>query len=230
MAPITIPGSNAPLFATQVIKEPGDFEHLGVPAKCAARIGQTFTDTSAWLEVQANATARQRDVINPETGRVFSDGRGTISKTLPEKVWDQYQKFFTRLKPIVLQVRHGGCKGGVSLDTRLGDSIIILRKSMWKFEARGTQHIEVCGMNDQPMPLYLNRPLIKILANLGVPETSILELQDEMVNNLQKPTSSATSAAKFLETEHVAKALGIPYLLKCMEKIGFDGLKVPFLS
>lgn len=45
MAPIPIPSERTLKLPRHVLKELGDFSNIRVPAKCAARIGQNFTDT-----------------------------------------------------------------------------------------------------------------------------------------------------------------------------------------
>ena len=217
------------VVASEVIADLGDFDHIRVPSKCAARIGQAFTDTTAWIPIKPAATAFTPDVIHPETKRVFSDGCGNISKQLLEQVWDLYPKLFMRVKPTVLQIRHGGSKGVVSLDPSLAEDMIVLRRSMWKFDAKDND-FEVCGMNNRPLPLYLNRPLIKLLEDLGVPEQSFISLQDEVIEDLQKAVSTPKAAAAYLEAEQFAEASGVPGLLRRMATIKINPFDDQFLS
>jgi hypothetical protein len=65
-----------------------------------------------------------------------------------------------------------GVKGMLSVDTSLPGDIICIRQSMWKFQAKDTEDLEICGMSDKPRPLFLNRPLINVLEDLGVPHDS----------------------------------------------------------
>lgn len=65
--------------------------------------------------------------------RDFSDGVGTISESLLRDVWHVYGTR-RQLKPTVLQVRFQGCKGMVSLDSRLGGRRLMLRSNMWVLE------------------------------------------------------------------------------------------------
>jgi hypothetical protein len=96
------------IYAHRVIEELGDFSLIRSPARCAARIGQAFTDTSAWFELKPGAVAWKKDVIDKHTGRVFSDGCGTISEELVEQIWDQYTRLELRVKPVVFQIRYKG--------------------------------------------------------------------------------------------------------------------------
>lgn len=61
--------------------------------------------------------------------RDFSDGVGTISEALLREVWQVYGTR-RQLKPTVLQVRFQGCKGMVSLDSRLSGRQLMLRSNM----------------------------------------------------------------------------------------------------
>jgi len=109
MSPIVVdPKLQKTVHASQVIERLGDFSHIRSPAKCAARIGQAFTDTSTWFPLQPGALAWKKDVTHPITGRVFSDGCGTISEELVEHIWDKYERLEMRLKPVIFQIRYQG--------------------------------------------------------------------------------------------------------------------------
>lgn len=103
-------------FAPQILKELGSFHSIRTPAKCAARIGQNFTDTNATINLDPSMKHEAPTVSR--NGREFSDGVGTISKDLLKRVWDVYGSR-RMLKPTALQIRFQGAKGLVSLDTRL---------------------------------------------------------------------------------------------------------------
>ena len=66
---------------------------------------------------------------------VFSDGVGTISQALIERIWEATVTNEKSTKPVVYQIRIGGSKGVLSLDKTLEGSQICLRPSMIKFEA-----------------------------------------------------------------------------------------------
>lgn len=110
-----------------VLKELGDFSNIRIPAKCAARIGQNFTDTNATIDLHPSMVSDLPMV--QRNGRDFSDGVGTISEGLLRRVWRVYG---TRrlLKPTVLQIRFQGAKGMVSLDPTLQGEQLKLRANM----------------------------------------------------------------------------------------------------
>lgn len=146
----------------------GHFAPIKVAAKNAARIGQCFSTTVATVVVSGHSEEHnpggewRRNVADVERNDFcFSDGVGTISPTLAQRVWSAYSEasrcfrgdtlfpssFFggsgappearERIPdmPSAFQIRLGGCKGMVSLDARLTGSSIATRKSMHKFDA-----------------------------------------------------------------------------------------------
>lgn len=66
------------LFAKDLISKLGDFSGIKCPAKCAARIGQAFSETTTAVPVEPSIVQVCSDV---KVGQhVFTDGCGTISK------------------------------------------------------------------------------------------------------------------------------------------------------
>ena len=101
---------------------------------------------------------------------------------------------------------------------------------MWKFTAHDAGDIEICGMEDKPLQLFLNRPLIKIPIYLGVPQESFTALQDAAVSKTKEAVDDALSAADFLEHERIAEAFGLPELIRNMDEMGVNGLEDAFLQ
>jgi hypothetical protein len=85
-----------------VIANLGDFSRIHSPAKCAARIGQAFSDTPNTVPLGSIAVKRLPDI--ERNGRVFSDGVGTFSESVLEQIWDELPS--KRLvKPTAFQIR-----------------------------------------------------------------------------------------------------------------------------
>ena len=61
---------------------------------------------------------------------------------------------------------------------------------MIKFEGTNVSDIEICGSALKPLPMFLNRPLIKILEDLGVEQDAFLALQTTAVDKLRATTLS----------------------------------------
>ena len=104
MAPFTWQGSL--IHAQEVIKDLGDFSLIRSPAKCAARIGQAFSQTLSSIKIPENAVYHMPDVVR--NGRTFSDGVGTCSLEVLHKIWNGYSANRGLLKPNILQVRFQG--------------------------------------------------------------------------------------------------------------------------
>lgn len=103
MAPFTFNG--ALIDARSVIRDLGDFSSIRSPAKCAARIGQAFSQTLSSVSIEPGAFSAMPDVVR--NGRTFSDGVGTCSKAVLEEIWKKYSQA-RGLKPTVLQIRFQG--------------------------------------------------------------------------------------------------------------------------
>ena len=66
------------MSTTNIVRGLGDFTSITSPAKCAARIGQTFSDTPTAVPIHPSIVHIEADV--ERNGRVFSDGVGTMSR------------------------------------------------------------------------------------------------------------------------------------------------------
>jgi hypothetical protein len=157
-------------------------------------------------------------------GRVFSDGCGVLAADLAYQVAEKYPRFLMKEKPNVFQIRFRGAKGVLSVNPDLEDGSLCIRPSMRKFETADTDthDLEICGMADKMRPMYLNRGLIKVLEDLGVPHESFLQLAEETLQRLQGATNSFSKAAKLLEDERIGTAAGLPGLIRRMDQIGID--------
>lgn len=217
MAPLFRGGQYA--LAPQVLKELGDFSHIRTPAKCAARIGQNFTDTNSTVNVRPEDVGELPLII--KNGYDFADGVGTISLKLLRKIWQVYGTK-RLLKPTVLQVRFQGAKGVVALDSRLEGERLMLRSNMRKFETASVWDVEICGAGFRPLPMVLNRQFIKILEDLSVNPQVFLDLQADAVNLMRYMTESSVNTATFLDSVSGMKASRISSLISRLGDIGLD--------
>jgi len=96
---------NELLHARIVIAKLGDFSAIRSPAKCAARIGQAFSETSKTVRIRADAVTTIADI--DRSGRVFSDGVGTFSSSIMLKLWREYSNS-RALRPMLFQIRYAG--------------------------------------------------------------------------------------------------------------------------
>ena len=224
MAPMYI--ENTFELTTHVLEGLGDFKNIRVPAKCAARIGQNFTDTNASVDLREGDFGYMAMV--QRNGRDFSDGVGTISWQLLQRVWRVYGTR-RQLKPTVLQIRFQGAKGMVSLDSTLLGQKLMLRDNMKKFETSSAWNLEICGAGFRPLPMVLNRQFTKILEDLGIEDSAFIDLQKTAVDKLRCMTTSAVNAATFLEEIHITRATRMPSLIRHLNQIGLDYHQDSFL-
>ncbi|TGO38954.1 hypothetical protein BHYA_0063g00010 [Botrytis hyacinthi] len=212
--------NNVVYDAQRIINDLGRFEHIRSPAKCAARIGQAFSDTPNTLTLDETVTIETIADIE-RNGRVFSDGVGTVSELLMHKIWDKLPNKH-RVKPTCFQIRYRGAKGMISLDSRLPGVQLRLRKSMIKFEGSSSNDLEICGGAYKPLPMYLNRQFIKILEDLGVEPEYFMRLQAKEISRLRAITANAYNASTFLQSKRVGDVVLLPYLIDHCSALDLD--------
>ncbi|KAE8376072.1 RNA dependent RNA polymerase-domain-containing protein [Aspergillus bertholletiae] len=197
-----------------IISAIGKFSHITSPARCAARIGQAFTETPFTVSLPKHGAivSAISDITSPDGSRVFSDGVGTISHDLVESIWTYIP--LKRRSPTCFQIRLGGAKGMLAADTRLSARTIQIRPSMVKFRSDDMQNLEICNMASKPYPMVLNRQVIKILEDMGAPESWFFKMQNEELSRLQSITTSTDKTAKFLEDKSVANCIGLHRLYR----------------
>ena len=94
------------LDARTVINRLGDFTHIRSPAKCAARIGQAFSDSQSAIPIKPESMQRISDVTVGDY--TFSDGVGTFSHTIWTAIRAGTKSSTSRLPPTLYQIRYRG--------------------------------------------------------------------------------------------------------------------------
>ncbi|KAF4448632.1 hypothetical protein F53441_7981 [Fusarium austroafricanum] len=214
-----------------ILQALGDFSEIRVPAKCAARIGQAFSETPYAVPIfETNIRPMEiPDVKSKDGSRVFSDGVGTISRDALEEIWP-YLSLRASL-PTCLQIRWGGCKGMLSLDTRLTGKVFCIRpESMMKFPSDDVKELGICDVSSKPLRLVLNRQMIKILEDMGTSDEWFFKLQNNALDILRNVTSHATNTSHFLEYQAIGVNMGLPKLVKELERMGIDYRRDKFLK
>ncbi|KAH8893681.1 rna-dependent rna polymerase [Thozetella sp. PMI_491] len=198
LAPFTHNGCEQ---AYETIKEDlGDFSSFRSPARCAARMGQVFSETPYALSISENNIDIDTidDVRSADGLRVFSDGIGTYSL----EVGHLLAKIVPRRKSpeqiTCYQIRYAGYKGMIALDTRQQGRKICFRPSMRKFVAT-MDSLEICDMGSKPISLVLNRHLIKIMEDIGVRDRWFTTLQEKALGRLRRITLTKDNVATFLK-------------------------------
>lgn len=107
----------------------------------------------------------------------------------------------------------------VVVDPTLKGRIICLRPSMQKFDAPDSLTLDIAFAFDRPLPAFLNRPLIKILEDLGVSSRAFTSLQSQAVGTVEASRTSLTSAATLLERTGLGVAPHLPVTLHRLQRV-----------
>ncbi|KAK1775477.1 RNA dependent RNA polymerase-domain-containing protein [Copromyces sp. CBS 386.78] len=214
-------------IAETIIEDLGDFRNIKSPARRAARIGQAFSETPYSISLNDHdiEVVRHKDV--QRNGRVFSDGVGKISQGALEAIHREIPE--SKGYPNCFQVRWAGAKGMLALDTRLTGRQICIRDSMEKFRSHDQKHLEICDMASKPIPLMLNRQMIKILEDMGAPAEWFIRLQEKELQHLRAITDSVHNVAAFLKLQCVGDSVHLSQFLKDVHKMNIDYRKDQFL-
>ncbi|GAA5902598.1 hypothetical protein JCM6882_009328 [Rhodosporidiobolus microsporus] len=174
-------------------REIGDFagtETALIPAKYSARIAQAFSSSKPSLELNAGQIYLVDDETSP-SGSCFSDGVGVMSLELAHEVVHALR---LKSRPSCFQFRMGGAKGMLQVDPSLAGKVVGLRPSQIKFKSEMST-LEIAGVFGAGQA-YLNRPLIKLLEDLGVKSERFLALQAEATKRIRKSRSTLRGAIK----------------------------------
>ncbi|KAI0782232.1 RdRP-domain-containing protein [Abortiporus biennis] len=226
VSPFTTPSEG--LVNAEVIRSSlGNFtDLLKYPSKYAARIAQALTATDPSVSIARDQWEEMDDL--GKKPYLFTDGVGTISKELGDKIWaalcsarrDEHQK--KRVQPSAYQIRFLGYKGMVAVDDQLEGIKMRLRPSMRKFEAKqdGPANIEIARPFDHPVLAYLNRPLVSILEDRGVEISAFLTLQNLAVGDVHMASDTIEQARHLLRSHKLGESFRMDYLLECSIAIG----------
>lgn len=227
------PNSNLKFYdSSSVIREIGSFEEPELrrcPALYGARISQAFTATEASF-TKVEEVFPIEDKLTLDKAYNFTDGVGTTSKDFAEKVWNELKATKRRTRnsadPTIpcFQIRYGGSKGMLSIDYKLHGNVISVRPSMRKFDSILTHDIEVAQFFDRPLKLTLNRPLVMILEDLGVPYQTFEDLQEEAIEHTRRATESLATAARLLENFGLGNSFRLTSILLGLSRLGVDNL------
>ncbi|XP_035225675.1 uncharacterized protein LOC118198167 [Stegodyphus dumicola] len=174
--------------AASIRKWMGDFSSIKNVAKYMARMGQCFSSTEEGVQITIkNEEEVHLEDIKTWNGRyTFSDGIGTISTALADEVrlalikHTGATKHENNYKPSAFQIRYKGCKGMIAEIPDICGRSIGIRPSMIKFECYTSDQLEIVKTSG-PRRLYLNKHLITILEQMGVPKENFLDLQIDVM-------------------------------------------------
>jgi hypothetical protein len=118
----------------------------------------------------------------------------------------------------------------ISLDSRLKGNVLAVRNSMIKFRGSKSADLEICEAAYKPLPMYLNRQLIKILEDMGVEDDYFLNLQAREVESLRAAADNPLSASKFLTKQSIGETVHLPWLIIELAMLNLDFVHDEFLK
>ncbi|KAI9888212.1 MAG: hypothetical protein M1814_001088 [Vezdaea aestivalis] len=171
----------------------GNFQHIKVVAKHAARFGQCFSTTRAVTGTKVSVLELEEVIHGKYT---FTDGVGKMSPFIAQIVQSDL-KLPTDGPPSVIQFRLGGSKGVLAIDPSLRQRQVRIRKSQYKFKAifNGLEVIRWSHF----ATAKLNRQLILILSDLGVEDKIFLQKQTDMLERLQRAMHDEQEAVSMMQ-------------------------------
>lgn len=171
----------------------GQFDHIRVVAKYAARVGQCLSTTR---EIRSIHVPRIREASDVErNGHCFTDGVGVISGFLSRLIMEELA-MDVFVEPSAFQFRMGGCKGVLAVWPQARGMEVQIRKSQEKFKAEfnGLEIIRCAKL----ATATLNRQTITILESLGVSQSAFLDLLDHQLHLFEKATEDTGIAIQLL--------------------------------
>lgn len=156
----------------------GNFSHIKVVARYAARLGQCFSTTRAINGLSKPDIIKIPDVDHGKY--CFTDGVGKISPFLAQMITAELG-LRVNAAPSVFQFRLGGCKGVLAVWPDAKDREVHIRPSQQKFAAtyNGLEIVRWSRFS----ACTLNRQTITILSSLGVPDEVFLRMLTEQLSN-----------------------------------------------
>lgn len=173
----------------------GDFCHIKVVAKYAARLGQCFSTTRA---IHGGTRVELGTIEDIErNGHNFTDGVGKISSLLAQIVATELGLPIADHVPSAFQFRLGGCKGILVVWPDVTGKQIKVRPSQQKFEAvyNGLEIIR-CS---QFSTATLNRQTITILSALGVEDDVFIDMLIKQLSNYETAMTDRSMALSLLQ-------------------------------
>ncbi|PPQ67455.1 hypothetical protein CVT24_011512 [Panaeolus cyanescens] len=202
---------------------------LKIPSKYAARLAQAFTATDASVMIRREEWTDIDDL--GKEPYLFTDGCGTLSFSLARKIWAKlcemkHRPYIESSVPSAFQIRFLGYKGVISVDAFLEKERpgihMCLRPSMKKFsvskDAEQLAPIEIAQAFYAPNDCYLNRPLIMLLEDIGIPQPAFLELQNEVIKNIEKIDTSIDNFAALLGKYNLGNSFNLQDILRRLKR------------
>lgn len=201
----------------------GDFDHIKIVAKYAARLGQCFSTTR---EIRGTGKPQVKYIPDVErNGHCFTDGVGLISKFFAQAI-TQDMTLDVLSEPTAFQFRMGGSKGMLAVWPQIKWQEVHIRNSQEKFKSK-SKGLEVVRCASRATAT-LNRQTITILESLGVPRSAFLKLLREQIKSFENAAQSSSAAVELL-TKFVDANQNTLVLAELL-KAGFKTAEEPFTA
>ncbi|RDA91943.1 hypothetical protein CP533_1312 [Ophiocordyceps camponoti-saundersi (nom. inval.)] len=196
----------------EIRKWMGNFDHIRIVAKYAARMGQCFSTTREIRGICKPEVQRIPDV--ERNGYCFTDGVGIISEFLAGFII-QEMDLDVLDNPTAFQFRMGGSKGVLAVWPQKAKGMVVkVRESQEKFEAEfnGLEIIR-CARR---ATATLNRQTIPILECLGVPASAFTDLLNRQIREYERAMEEDSVAIGLL-TKYVDEGQNTLVLAEMLE-------------
>lgn len=100
---------------------------------------------------------------------------------------------------------------------------------MNKFLSNDRQNLEICDVANKPIPLVLNRQMIKILEDMRVPELWFIKAQNRELDSLRKITAITNNTVTFLRRQKIAEQMKFYRFIRRLHQLRLDYKKDAFL-
>jgi hypothetical protein len=152
-------------------------------AKIISRISQNFTTTTPFNNGLLSYSVDVMDDILTHDGKNnFSDGCGKISKDYLIEICN---KINNGVLASAVQVRYQGAKGVLFIDEELKGRVVVLTKSMIKFNCQNSTDLEIIRFSKYAQG-YLNLQIIILLILNGIKKYAILKFTKKEISNISK--------------------------------------------
>lgn len=171
----------------------GEFSHIKIVAKYAARLGQCFSTTREIRGICEPAIKQIDDI--ERNGYCFTDGIGKISQFIARIIIeDMTLDVFD--DPTAFQFRMGGCKGVLAVWPQAKGMEVHIRKSQEKFRTdfKGLEIIRCAKYTTAT----LNRQTITILESLGVQKKAFMTLLCDQIQSYEQAAHDNAAAIQLL--------------------------------
>ncbi|KAG2378473.1 hypothetical protein C9374_008112 [Naegleria lovaniensis] len=212
------------LSPKSIVADLGNFSHIKVVAKYAARIGQCFSHTYEGIE-------KDFDVVPDicRNGKIFTDGVGRISPKFALELADKFQIGYCGKQyiPSAFQFRLGGYKGVVQVDPfiqTLTNKDLLLSQSQQKFTTESSKEFEIIVYSKRHRYASLNRQVIALLSSNGLSDKAFLDLLEQQLDEVRHLFENKKYVKRILRKAHdniignnLKKIIGLNYLDKEMD-------------